>query len=187
MLKKPKKHSGYISVELGFGFGVVTLLAIGGFLIGQDLSKSSRVDQAVTDHTIITRNIEALKRSGVHLPNLDAGQKDSSIFPKTMEKQGTNPATYEHKLKGRVKTLGEGNRFTLYYKNIPANACLEFASRIANMHKPYGSDTSNVLVGATNITTLSGSDNFEKQLSEACTPEVVDIYVEYGPNQTNES
>ena len=183
MIKKPSKQTGYISVELSFGFFVVTMLAIGGFMIGRDLSQSSRIDQAVTDHTIITKNIEALKRSGVFLPNLDAGQKDSYIFLPTMERPGSNPVTYEHKLKGSVTTLGDSYKFTLTYTKIPAISCVEFASRIANILKPSGTENGNVFVGSTNITTLTGSDSYEMQLSEACTPDLVDISVQYGPYQ----
>ncbi len=183
MIKKPSKQTGYISVELSFGFFVVTLLAIGGFMLGKDLSQSSRIDQAVIDHTIIIKNIESLKRSGVHLPNISAGEKDSSIFLPTMMKTGSSPISYEHKMKGSVSTLGNkaDNTFTLTYNDVPANACINFASRIANMDSNSGKNMPNILVAGKSITKLDDGNNFESVISEQCSSaDTIPIAAQYG-------
>ena len=169
MIKGRKKEGGFISAELGIGIFVVSILGIGGFMIGKSLSDSSKIDQAVTDHTVIVKNIENLERSGVYLPNLADNAMDSSVLLSTMR----NPAdtaeteTYLHKFGQAVTATGDSatNSYSVTYEKVPANACVEFASRIANMHSTSGADFSDVLVGTTQIT---GIANMEATLTTAC-------------------
>ncbi len=184
MIKGRKKEGGFISAELGIGIFVVSILGIGGFMIGKSLSDSSKIDQAVTDHTVIVKNIENLERSGVYLPNLaDPNTMVESVLLPTMENPGVD-GKFQHKFGGEATAAGDADAhtYTITYADVPTDSCVEFTSRIANMHNTSGADFSDVFVGEAQIT---GQASLEAALagSTACgaATDTVEVSVKYGP------
>lgn len=66
--RREKKHSGFISAELGIGIFVVSLLSISGFLLAKSLQDDSKIDQFKQDHITIVKNMENLTSN----PSFDA-------------------------------------------------------------------------------------------------------------------
>ena len=134
MLQARRYHHGYSLVELGIVLGVVAGLIVGVLFLAQTISTQNRLtqlNQFVTRAVATTIRITSLDGSITAGSNLVAVLQATGEFPDNMFTTGTNVEFTTPFSGATIAIWGvNDNRFAVYFKEMPADACFSVAQSI---------------------------------------------------------
>ncbi len=134
--RKPREKRGFTLVEASIVLAIASLVLGGIWVAASSVSSNQKVNKAYTQIVQIVQNIRDLYAAQ---PSLDATLNfadqitqliERGAIPKDMV-SGASDADSPWGKNVRVLATTDGNAFTVFYRGVPQDACINLVTRIA--------------------------------------------------------